>query len=179
MPEDNPGDDHRPVPDPTELTTQAVNQAREYTKEKFDALRELLEQSIKLNAELCESKFKEIEEQFGQVEELRKEQKQDMKDAVDAALTSQKDAVDKSERNTEKQISQLESNVDTIGGALRQSINDNKDLTNAVSTRVTALEQQKTGAREDRSGLYSTLAIGATVILVIIAIAGFVLSRGG
>jgi chromosome segregation ATPase len=164
MPPDRKGDVF-PRPDPTVLTTEAL-------RRDIGALREILEKEVSGHVELCREKFHSIERQFEQVERLRIEQKGDTAKAVDDALTAQKDAVAKQETSTIEQIRSLSQKGDADRESLRREISDLKD-------RITIIEGQKAGAKEDRSGLYATIGIGVTVILVIIAVVGLLVSRGG
>ena len=74
-----------PVPDPTVLTTQALYR-------EVSSLRELIELRIEDLSGLLDEKFLRTEQQFELVERQRVEQKNDTKNAVDAALTAQKEA---------------------------------------------------------------------------------------
>lgn len=188
----------RPVPDPTVLTTQALYR-------EVAALRELIEQRIRALAEetnaervatratiteairartiLDEEVQRRTDLQFRLVEQQRVEQKKDTKDAVDAALTAQKEAVreqtaasalaiGKSEAATSKALEQLGVTFKTEIESLRRSIDENKDGLNA-------LVNQKLGATTDRSGLYAALAALAVIITLGIAIASFIAAKGG
>jgi len=162
----NPGDqgDVFPRPDPTVLTTEAL-------RRDIGALERLLKQEIRGHVDLCKTKFNDIEEQFNRLEQLRREQKQDTKEAVDAALSSQREAVAKTEVSTTEQIHSLSQKSESERESLRREIGD-------VKERITIIEGQKVGAREDRSGLYATIGIGVTVLLAVIAIVGFIAARG-
>lgn len=89
--------DVRPIPDPTELTTDALN--REIT-----AVRELVFGEIRHRGQLTDTQFNAIErtidarfasiaKQFESVELRTAEQKADTRSALDAALAAAKDAV--------------------------------------------------------------------------------------
>lgn len=152
-----------PIPDPTLLTTQAL--LREVA-----GLRELMESRLEALEDVEEQKFYKVEQQFELVERQRVEQKKDTKDAVDAALTAQKEAVReqtaaseraiaKSEAATSKQLDQLSVTFANEAASQRRELGEMKQ-------RLTAIEQQKIGAKEDRTGLYA--GIGAVVGLLLI-----------
>ena len=143
----------------------------------------MLELSIEDLKEVLDEKFEKVEQQFELVERQRVEQKKDTKDAVDAALTAQKEAVReqtaaseraiaKSEAATSKQLDQLSVTFTTEAAALRRELGEMKE-------RLTAIEQQKVGAKEDRSGLYAAIGIFLTILLAGITIVTIVLANAG
>jgi hypothetical protein len=131
-------------------------------------------------------------EKFEAAERLRVEQKKDTKDAVDAALNAAKEAVKeqtasseksitKSELATGAQIKQLQDTFATAIDSLRRSIDDLKDrevedvrglrqAVTDVATTANGTIQRTGGAKDDRASLYA-------VILVVVAVAGFVAAR--
>jgi dGTP triphosphohydrolase len=168
-----PGTPWRPVPDPTELTTQAL--LREVA-----ALRELLELSIEDLKDVLDEKFLRTEQQFELVERQRVEQKKDTKDAVDAALTAQKEAVReqtaaseraiaKSEAATSKQLEQLSVTFSNATASQQRELGE-------VKERVTTIESVKTGATESRAGVYALVASGISVLVLIVAAIGLLVS---
>ena len=133
-----------------------------------------------------------MDEKFDAAERLRVEQKKDTKDAVDAALNAAKEAVKeqtgsseksitKSELATGAQIKQLQDTFATAIEGLRRSFDDLKDrevedirtlrqsITD-VATTANGTVQRSGGAKDDRTSLYA-------LILVIVAVAGFVAAR--
>jgi hypothetical protein len=156
--------DRTPSPDPTVLTTQALYR-------EIEGLRELLEQRI-------DGLGGTVEQKFDLVESQRVEQKKDTKDAVDAALTAQKEAVReqtaaseraiaKSEAATSKQLDQLSVTFTTAIDAIQRELGEGKE-------RLTAIEQRKAGAKEDRTALYASLGALALLIFLVIAVVTFV-----
>lgn len=196
--------DRRPVPDPTFLTTQAldreISSIKEYIKqtsemedekdgllnrertEQFKSLGELFAERIRGLTTLVEQKFDLIERQ-------RVEQKKDTKDAVDAALTAQKEAVReqtaaseraiaKSETATNKLLEQLAQTFATANDSQRRSIDEVKERVGDVDKKVSGIEQQKVGAKEDRTSLYAMVGFMATLLLVTLAVLTFVIAHG-
>jgi methyl-accepting chemotaxis protein len=215
-----------PVPDPTALTSAAlyreVSSLRELIEQRIDGVMALskerdnrvdgmftaaqsrkkaLQMEFRTNLtalrELEDEKFKRVEQQFELVERQRVEQKKDTKDAVDAALTAQKEAVKeqttasataigKSESATNKALEQLGANFNTAVDSLRRTIDEVKErisevdrnLRDAVATvdaKASGTISQKTGATESKTGLYAALgavvavvAIGLTVVALLI-----------
>lgn len=156
-----------PVPDPTILTTQALQR-------EVEGLRELIEQRIEGLRDVVGERFHKSNQEFELVERQRVEQKRDTKDAVDAALTAQKEAVReqtaasdraiaKSEAATSKQLDQLMITFTTAIAAIQREMGEAKE-------RLTTLEQQKVGAKDDRSGLYATMGVVATILAVVISL---------
>jgi biotin operon repressor len=177
---DLPQDDRRPVPDPTVLTTQALYR-------EVSALQELIEQSIKGTREVIDQQFYKVEQQFELVERQRVEQKKDTKDAVDAALTAQKEAVReqtsasersiaKSEAATNKQLEQLAATFKTSSDSLLARIDELKEWIVDVDRKAERPIQQKLGAREDRSGLYAALAAMASLVFLGVSVISLVIA---
>jgi cobalamin biosynthesis Mg chelatase CobN len=117
-------------------------------------------------------KFRSVDQQLELVERQRVEQKKDTKDAVDAALTAQKEAVReqttaseraiaKSEAAMTKQLEQLGETFKTAIGGLTDALADLKD-------RVTAIEAVKQGGREQRSDSTAMFGyiVGALGVLI-------------
>jgi hypothetical protein len=162
-----------PVPDPTALTTENL-------RREILGLRELLESKSAGDLALVLEKFLKVEQQFELVERQRVEQKKDTKDAVDAALTAQKEAVKeqttaseraiaKSETGTNKQLEQLAENFRTENSGLRVTIDDLKD-------RVRGIEANKQGASEVRVERTSNVMQVTAVIGMVIFFLGFVVA---
>lgn len=166
----------RPVPDPTSLTTAALQ--REIT-----VLRELMFEKMAGMQAVREQELANVNDKFSQAESSRVEQKSDTKAAVDAALSAAKEAVkeqttaseartDKSEASTTKSIDQLEATFNTAFEGLRREISD-------VKERVTAVEQQKKGGQEATEARRATIQpfqvviiglIGSGILAVIVAV---------
>jgi tetrahydromethanopterin S-methyltransferase subunit B len=190
-----------------ELTAQAIESLKDRSDEKekrleqqHAAMRDDLKEAIESSLALCNAQFGLVKQQLDLIERQRVEQKNDTKAAVDAALTSQKEAVraqttaselaiSKSEASTAKQIEQLAVSAITGREELRRSIDEVKERFNeverslsaaitAVDTKANAINAQKVGAKEDRSGLYATAAILATVILVGLTVIGLLVTNG-
>jgi hypothetical protein len=167
-------DDRRPVPDPTVLTTQALYR-------EVSALQELIEQRIEGQREIINQQFYKVEQQFELVERQRVEQKKDTKDAVDAALTAQKEAVReqtsasersiaKSETATTKQIDQLAATFANTQASLLARIDELKERIVEVDRKAEAPVQQRFGAKEDRSGFYAAIGVGVSLLFVVIGL---------
>jgi HAMP domain-containing protein len=167
------GNHNLPVPDPTLLTTQALEREVEVLRDIIDreirALRELVFDRIKGHGIVCDEKFARVERQFHSVESLRLEQKKDTKDAVDAALTSQKEAVFKSETSMTGRLEQLSQTVATQVDSLRREIGDTKERIGEVASQAEGIVQQKAGAKEDRTGLYASVGVIFVVITIVLS----------
>jgi hypothetical protein len=180
---DVPGNSGRqlPVPDPTLLTTQALLLA-------IGNLREYLESRIESLEDVQNEKHLQAEQQFELVERQRVEQKKDTKDAVDAALTAQKEAVReqtaaseraiaKSEAATSKQLDQLSVTFTAEAAAQRRELGE-------VKERVTAFEQQKVGAKEtivekrdNLNGIYALIGAFGLIIIITISVIGLIATK--
>lgn len=130
--------DSRPVPDPTTLTTAALYREIQHLERL-------------------------VFDRFALEERNRVEQKNDTKQAVDAALIAQKEAVkeqtiasekaiDKSEANTSKQI---EEQGKTFGA----------DIDN-LKERVGKIESVKVGGREQTANIYAFIGFLAALVVL-------------
>ena len=177
---------NRPVPDPTVLTTEALQRGLQSERDHTDALARRLEASIVAlqalgaaqdtgAAHLAAERFRSIEEHFRLVETQRVEQKVDTKSAVDAALIAQKEAVReqttaseravaKSDAATAKQIEQLTATFRTAIDGVTSLLSDTKD-------RVGQIEATRRGSLDERgqqqTGLGSTVSVLGLVVAVV------------
>ena len=196
-----------PTPDPTVLTTQAlfreIGTLREYLEQMVAAERssrasaaaEAAEQTRALDRLLSERILgldTKVEQKFDLVERQRVEQKKDTKDAVDAALTAQKEAVReqtiaseraiaKSETATNKTLEQQQQAATTAVESLRRSIDENKErivevdrnarqgLSDTASAIATALSRAS-GSREGVGDLRSAALLGLAILAGALAI---------
>jgi hypothetical protein len=167
------GSGSRPIPDPTELTSKAVDALRKELTDLFDT---------KLTAEekLTSERFAAVTDKLNVAERLRLEQKVDTKTAVDAALAAAKEAVNQqsaaftAETNkTERNFSeQLKGQRDTFGTAIAGQITRYDDL----DKRVTRIESVKIGGQESKAGVYTAVGLGITVLLAAITIVSVLLA---
>jgi hypothetical protein len=139
-------------------------------------------------AEATDGLEKLMNEKFDANERLRVEQKRDTKDAVDAALNAAKEAVKEQTTASEKAITKSEDSTGNQIDSLRRELSDLKDregddvrtlrgeITTVASTANGTI-QQKAGAKEDRTALYAVIGLGATVLLVVVAVLGFALAH--
>jgi hypothetical protein len=162
--------DSRPVPDPTQLTTEALHR-------EVGQLRELFKTLLGGEGQVTLEKFESVKTQLALIENQRVEQKKDTKDAVDAALAAAKEAVKeqttaseraiaKSEAATTKSIDQLGEKFDTAVDGLRREIGDLKE-------RVAGAEQQKVGRTETSGSFYQALGLIALAAGLLIALATY------
>jgi hypothetical protein len=177
--------------DDRDREVRALNRER---TEQFATLKELMIGRIAALNTLTEERFASAERQ-------RVEQKIDTKSAVDAALIAQKEAVReqttaseraiaKSETATNKQLEQQQLTVSTAVDSLRRSLDEVKERAveenramrssiSEVATTANGTVKQKEGAKEDRTALYATLGILISVIVLVLALAGFLATRPG
>jgi tetrahydromethanopterin S-methyltransferase subunit G len=160
--------------DPTDRTLETVHREISIVEEKIELVIGSLEQNTA-------EKFRSVERQFELVERQRAEQKVDTKQAVDAALTAQKEAVKeqttaseraiaKSETATAKQIDQMTiTNATAINGVI-STLNDIKE-------RVTKVEAEKQGGgnaissrRAETAQLIALFALVVTIGMSIFTI---------
>lgn len=158
-----------PNPDPTSLTTDQLHR-------EIAGLRELMDTRV-------DEGFQRLEQRFSLVEQWRVEQKADTKEAVQSALTAQKEAVQlqteaseraiaKSEAATTKQLEQLATTFATAFDGVRRDIDGVKERINNVDRRSIGMEGEATGATAARLGIYAF----AGFLVSIIVIGGFVMA---
>jgi hypothetical protein len=178
MPDDMSGGDIRPRPDPTVLTTDAVNQAvrigRDYTDgaiavliERLDGIdraTELLNDTVTrvptetqkevahLNGLMAE-KFSSVQTQFAERDTRSERESRDNKIAVDAAFAAQKESAAKTDEANAKAIEKSEKATEKIIDAIGDKIDDLKDRLIAIEARVVAIESLKRGATEVSSSV--------------------------
>jgi hypothetical protein len=151
----------RPVPDPTALTTEALHREiaslKELLQSDHNAMREFLNEKLRI------------------MESSRVEQKKDTKDALDAALTAQKEAVKeqtaasdraiaKSEAGTTKQIDQQGTLLATTKATIDDKIEDVKERQTATDNRLTAIEGRTQGVGQSWTVLVSIAALGIAAL---------------
>jgi len=167
LPRDNELLGSRPVPDPTELTTEALHR-------EIGALKELMVAELAGVEKITGERFASVNKQLQLVETQRVEQKKDTKDAVDAALTAQKEAVReqttaseraiaKSEASTKEQLNQLTATFTTAIGGVTDTLNDLKD-------RVGRVEAVKVGAQEQRVEQRAQITTAQALAYIVVAI---------
>lgn len=172
------GEDSRPVPDPTVLTTDQLLRA-------IDSLQALLETKIDASEARAGIQIEAIDRYFQEIEARRIEQKRDVHDAVTTAMESQKalmdsqsaaskEAVTKAENATTKQLDQMmETFTSSLGSAT--------DATNEIRSRVSRIESVRVGERQQvDSGQKQIQAVGAvlSIIVTLAAIVGIMAAAG-
>jgi hypothetical protein len=198
------GGNRYPVPDPTVLTTEAlrreVDALQVLVEQRIGSLKELLQSEILSAKDYCSSQFEHIEQRLGRVEALRLEQKADMKAAVDAALTAQKEAVReqsesfglavaKSEAATAKAIEQLSLTTTTARDELRRGIDDAKEriadvertLRGSISdvdNKVNAVNATARGGELSRASLFGWITAAVAIIGIVVVLANVITSGG-
>jgi len=168
-----PSSEWRPIPDPTQLTTAAVDRLEAIITERFTSLDRIIQSKLDAAALLTKEKFNDMERRFGEMERYRVEQKTDTKNQVDYALNA-----------VNERLAQLATNASTIADSLRRSIDENKERSqddaairgrqiSTVEQRIIAIESQKVGAKDNTSWI---VAIGG-VFLLLLAIMGWIASH--
>jgi hypothetical protein len=192
-----------PIPDPTVLTTQAlyreVAALRELVEQRIaslaaamanadEATRRTIHEAIEARNILDREVQLRTDLQFRLVEQQRVEQKKDTKDAVDAALSAAKEAVreqtiasslatQKSETATNKQQDELAKRFETAFENLRRADDEIKERIAEVDRKASDLASQKLGATTDRTGLYATVGIVITLLLLGMTVIGFLAAQ--
>lgn len=179
-------ENRRPVPDPTVLTTEQLHR-------EVLALRELLETKIAIGdanlaslATLDAERFSRVERHFDHLDAVRSEDNRDARALVDLALSAQKEltstalvsanlAIDKAEIATGKRYDSLAAAVDGIRASVASMMprlesearhNAHETALTALSTRVTAIEANKSGGQETKTALYAFAGFFVTLMII-------------
>jgi prophage DNA circulation protein len=200
------GSGSRPIPDPTELTDRAIarleKQLTLYIDGEIKALaarldaidkawdqREItvsiihedIERRVSQLQALHSEKFDAVRAQISERDERMAAEKKDRKTAVDAAFDAvqqisdlrekaNREAIDKSERATSETIRTNQESSRTSIATLSKGLDEVKD-------RVTRIESVRAGGNENRTNLYATIGVIATIVFLMIAVFGFILAR--
>lgn len=169
----NPSDT-RPIPDPTQLTTEALNR-------EIAALRDLLYGEIRHRGQLTDEQFRSVMVQFNAIEQRTAEQKTDTRLAVEAALTSAKDAValqttasDKAIANWTaaftKQLDALYALIDRQNDAQAEKVADLKE-------RLSNLEGKSQGTQMSMGLVFGTVGALAAIVTIVVVVANILTSQ--
>lgn len=174
----------RPIPDPTALTTEAVNRLEKTVHERIASLRQLLEARIDGIQQIENERHRKNNEDWAAYQRQRMEGKRDAEAAVSAALLAASNAAEKSERAIKEQLLQLTNNANTVADSLRRSIDELKERTQAdarirgdrvtaVEQRIITLESQKQGAQSNTAWIAAIV----TFVMLMLALLGWIASH--
>jgi hypothetical protein len=178
-------DDWVPRPDPTTLTTAALEREISHLREllggrveeiakDFDRFKEAhgnrhadaVDKAIEHLSELCDVKFSGIQQQFSDRDIRFEHRDVAAREAIQAALASAEKAVAKSEATFTKEIDSIKELISTTAKAQDQQIRDIKD--------------EQTGSRGKGAGLSQAWGIATaavTVLIGIVSVAVIIASR--
>jgi len=188
----------RPVPDPTQLTTEQLLRENKWLREllesRLDAMDKAVDRvqqsildkiplEIDLRVEhlkeLVAEKFSSIQTQFIERDTRTEQTQRDSRVAVDAALQAAKEAVGeqnkssglaiaKSEASTTKQIDGLQVLISNVSAALDGKITD-------VKERMTGFENRTLGAGSARTEIHDSKTFGLSIVVAMMAAVGMLL----
>lgn len=177
-----------PSPDPTVLTTEALQREiaalKELVEFRIRALNDLRTSELGSEISKTNERFTAINSELESIERQRVEQKADTKAAVDAALISQKEAVKeqtlaseraiaKSEAATTKSIEQLGDKFDTSVDGLRRESAD-------LKSRLTTAEATTRSEAHSREGIQSwQIAVVGFLLTAVVVLSNIFIARGG
>ena len=153
-------------PDPTLMTIDALRReiamSEAQTAARFDAIESLIQERVRRIDALME-----------RAEAARLEQKSDTREAVSAALESQKEATAKMEDALAGQISALRDNFETSIRSVRGTVDDLKDRMTAAESVRQGIDEQKTVSRSMTAGSVASIGVGASLLLVLVAVLSY------
>lgn len=155
--------DVRPVPDPTELTTDAlrreISSLRELVEKQLDVLRTEMHGRWAVDDE----RYASVGRRFAQAEAIRLEQKNDTTKSIEAALLVVRQENERIEIGVTKQIEAERATSIAARDGLT-AVND------GLKERVTALESVRRGGSESRASLYAGLAAVVSLLLIAVTV---------
>ena len=183
----------RPVPDPTVLTTQALNQAVLSIKELFDYRLAALTQEVERVHVFADQRNDVIKDQVATLEKLFEEKlkritiqieerdvqadkaARDVKSAVDAAFAAAKEAVGEQNKSNALSITKSETStlkqIDAIIELLRNTVKTTDDKISDLKDRIIAIESHSKGLGDSWGYLVGAvgvmLAVGSIVGLIV------------
>ncbi len=198
--------DSRPVPDPTELTSRALNRIEKTVRDYIDAqvsirderlrgidaatqlrldtikhIPDRIDEKVATLSALTDERVRSIGVQFVERDTRAEREARDNKVAVDAAFAAQKEAAAKQDEGNQKAIDKSEiataEKIEKLAELFRTTVEGLSDKIEDVKDRVGRIESVKAGAIENRTGLYATLGIIASLLLVGVAILGVIVGR--
>jgi hypothetical protein len=166
----------KPVPDPTELTTEALQR-------EISALKEIVMREIthvdNLSAEKfkgVQDKFDSIDDKFDDVAHRTAEQKVDTKNALDAALQAAKDAVALQTAASDKAIAKSETattkQIDALAVLVDKSDERRGDEITDLKNRIVALETSRQSQGETKIDNRGSVQIAVMVVTVFVGLLG-------
>lgn len=156
--------EHRPVPDPTLLTTEQL------LRETKNAVA-LLRAEIEGDRDTSAVRFDGVTREFSMIEDRRKEQKIDTKTAVDAALQAAKEAMSKIEASTLDQAKQQNATFTANLQAVVNNVSDIKDRIGTIEASKIGAMEMKSGARLDLGVIFSLIAIAVVLFNLFVSFA--------
>ena len=171
----------RPIPDPTELTDQAIAKLKEQVEDTLEERNTRFDRDISHAREIAsirttyERQISDIRQQADEKLALRESELNAL--ALAAALAAQKEAAGTSATTFAEALAALGRIVETSLKGLGDKVEDVKDRVGRIESVATGAIAQRTEVRQSNTALYATigaiigaLAFGLTVI-------GFILTR--
>lgn len=180
------GGDIRPIPDPTNLTTEAALRQeamiRNLINSEIGHANELADVKLRGAINTLSEKMSGVIQRLDLLDARTAEQKQDTTNALNAALAAQKEAVAAQTASSEKSITKSETaTTERIKGVetlLSTSTKATDDKITDLKDRVIAIEAVKLGTveagvvkRADASATSNLFAIGVSVLFLLVAVA--------
>jgi hypothetical protein len=190
--------DVRPIPDPTTLTTDAVNQATRVAKDYADARIAVLverldgidratrllndtvtrvptetQREVSHLRGLMEEWFRSVQTQFAERDTRSERESRDDKLALEAALKAQKEIAAKQDESNARAIEKSEKATEKNIDGISDKIDDLKDRVIAIEGRVVAIESGRLGAKENKAGVYAAIAAVGVFLGILVIAANF------
>jgi hypothetical protein len=165
-----------------------IDRATEVLNEQVNRVPTDVQQAVGHLKELVDEKFASVAKQFLERDTRSERESRDNKVAVDAAFAAQKEAaseqnksntlaIDKSEKATAETLAKQADLFKSTTDAQLGQITDLKERLSRIESALTGRSQQKDDARKDSTLTLAVVGLIATLVLVVIAVAGFIVAN--
>jgi len=167
-----------PIPDPTALTTEAVDRAKQIIQELFSVQLESIKKDLERIENQLESRPAAVIVEINHLRQLMDEKFKGVADqfagrdtALAAALLAQKTSVDEQNKSNALSGAKAEAGftkeIDAAKATITASAKTADDKIEDLRTRIGAVENQKIGARDNTGMIVGIVGVAIAVITML------------